>query len=137
MRCVASPPVTHLTKNILHFQRGSWLSDFFQVMSAFLVASVMHGYSTRLAGGNPVVDFQFFMLHAAVICVEDVVVSSARRLGIRDSQWTRLLGYLWTGAFATYTATFWLERYARSGAYAEPPFGFSIVDLVLERCGLA
>jgi uncharacterized membrane protein len=38
---------------------------------------------------------QFFLLQAIIITLEDMFIGIARRLRVKSSAWTRVLGYVW------------------------------------------
>ncbi|KAL1305735.1 hypothetical protein AAFC00_007319 [Neodothiora populina] len=142
LRPIAEPPTNYIVHNILHIKKGSYISNYSKVFSAFFVAYVVHAYATHMAGGDQLADWNFFMSQAVAIWVEETIVKivkGATGFGATKQQqqvgyW---IGYLWTIAFVSVSGTFWFEGYANSGAYMLPPFfGVSLVETALAKLGI-
>lgn len=59
--------------------------------------------------------FWFFPAQAIAITVEDFVIALGKRVSIQEALWTRVLGYVWTIAWFTYSTPIFLDWAVRAG----------------------
>ena len=52
---------------------------------------------------------QFFLLQAVSITFEDAVIGTASRLGYRESNTFKLIGFMWVFAWFTFCMPMWLD----------------------------
>ncbi|KAH7882352.1 membrane bound O-acyl transferase family-domain-containing protein [Phlebopus sp. FC_14] len=84
--------------------------SYVQLSLAFLVSGLAH------VGGDAMLDISsagfslpFFLLQPIGIAVEDVVISLARRTGVKQCIWTRLVGYAWVFIWLSTCVPPWLD----------------------------
>ena len=83
------------------------------------------------------VDFVHFGSQIVAIFIEERVIDMGRRLGIKESAWTRTLGYVWTFLSMAYTLRPWMDMQVSKGAFVKPPFPVSPISMALEWSGVA
>lgn len=76
--------------------------------------------------------FWFFPPQAIAITLEDFVIARAKRLGVRDASWTRLVGYTWTFAWFAYTTPWYIDWAVKSGQAKDKLVPFSVVSPSLD-----
>jgi len=101
----------------LGFKPGTTGSSYTQLYTAFLASGMTH------FGGDAVVNpsrlgfsFPFFVYQPIAITFEDMVIGAARRAGVKETKWTRAIGYLWVTSWFIVTATDWVCVLAVAGA---------------------
>lgn len=57
----------------------------------------------------------FFLWQAFVITLEDVLIRIATRLGVKDSVWTRALGFVWVAVWFGWCVPGFVENMIRAG----------------------
>ena len=77
--------------------------------------------------------FPFFIKQAFAITLEDAVIAAGKRLGIRESWVTRLVGYAWTISWFTYTASMWVDPMIELGICSHRVFPSSLVQPLLRN----
>src|SRR6267154_160847 len=95
--------------SFLGFQPGTNGSSYTQLYTAFFVSGIAH------LGGDAVlnpsclgVSCPFFFYQAFAITFEDMVIAAARRAGVKETKWTRVMGYVWVICWFAVTATQWV-----------------------------
>ncbi|EKM57183.1 uncharacterized protein PHACADRAFT_119470 [Phanerochaete carnosa HHB-10118-sp] len=95
---------------------GTWSSSRVQLFVGFAVSGLSH------IPGDTMVDpkwtgcsFWFFPAQAAAITIEDFVVALGKRLGLRDSPWVRLIGYIWTVFWFSYSVPTFIDWAVQAG----------------------
>lgn len=80
----------------------------------------------------------FFVSQALGITIEDVVVDVAKKLNpkIGEGRWTRVVGYLWTIAWFTWSTVLYADWMARSGVGRSQGTPFSIVAPAMKLFGM-
>lgn len=137
MRNVSEPSVNFLARKVFHIPPRTYLSNCFKIFGAFFVAYVLHGYGSQIAGGSHIGDWNYYMAQVAAIWLEETVITVALRLGIpSDFVLAKPIGYLWTALCRAYTLMLWQDYNVVKGAYTKPPFGFSIVEMLISKRGL-
>lgn len=133
---------------------GSWLSSHVQLLVGFVVSGVAHlpgdaMVHPRWAGAS----FWFFPAQAAAITFEDAVIAQGAARGLRDTRWTRIIGYVWTAAWLVYTASWFTSFAARAGLAREHlPYhlpvmrpllddlagatGFNVTEWIVSQCAI-
>lgn len=59
--------------------------------------------------------FWFFPAQAFAITLEDFVVDRGKALGVQDTRWVRLVGYVWTAAWFTYSTPWFVDWAVKAG----------------------
>jgi len=112
--------ITHL----FGFKRGTNASSYTQLYTAFFLSSIIHGTGDITVGwryGGK--SMPFFLIQAVIITAEDAVIALFCKMGIRQSRWTRLLGYIWVIAWGIYTSSMYMNVALEAGwALSEWPF---------------
>lgn len=95
----------------------------------------------------------FFPAQAAAITFEDAVIAQGAARGLRDTRWTRIIGYVWTAAWLVYTASWFTSFAARAGLAREHlPYhlpvmrpllddlagatGFNVTEWIVSQCAI-
>lgn len=74
------------------------------------------------------------MVQVAAIWCEVIIIIVALRLSIpSDFVLAKPIGYLWTALCRAYTLMLWQDYNFAKGAYTKPPFGFSIVEMLMSK----
>lgn len=76
--------------------------------------------------------FWFFLAQALVITFEDFVVARGKQLGMRDTFWIRLVGYVWTFAWFVYTTPWFIDWAVKAGQAKDKVVPFSVVSPFLD-----
>lgn len=76
--------------------------------------------------------YLFFLYQALAITVEDAVVAAGRRVGIRESWGTWLVGYVWTIAWFSWSTPFFIDWALAAGLGNHRVFPSSAVRPALE-----
>lgn len=120
---------------------GTWLSSRIQLFVGFSVSGLAH------VPGDMMVDprwtgssYWFFLYQACAITLEDGIIAAAKRLGIRESRATRLLGYATTLTWFAYSTPFFVDWADAAGLGSHRAFRGSVVApalrLVAEKTGV-
>lgn len=113
--------------------KGSWLSSHVQLVVGFAVSGLTHVAGdamvhTKWAGGS----FWFFSAQAFAITFEDLIIARGKQLGLRDTLWPRLVGYVWTFAWFVYITPWWLDWLVKMGLGRDKVIPFSVVSPILD-----
>ncbi|KAG1841806.1 membrane bound O-acyl transferase family-domain-containing protein [Suillus subalutaceus] len=115
-------PLGKATSSVLGFNRGTSGALYAQVYVAFLLSGLVHtGGDIVLSGSStsavsrPLFSMPFFFSQAVVITLEDVLIRIARRLGVKDSVWTRALGFFWVAVWFGWCVPGFVENMIRAG----------------------
>ncbi|EKM52834.1 uncharacterized protein PHACADRAFT_176840 [Phanerochaete carnosa HHB-10118-sp] len=112
---------------------GSRLSSQVQLFIGFALSGLAHVHGDLMLHPQWVgYSFPFFMYHAAFITLEDCMISTGRRLGIRESWWTRGVGHVWTYGWLIYALPWLNDWHLRAGMGTHRIFRFSIIRPLLE-----
>ena len=57
----------------------------------------------------------FFLIQAAAITMEDMVIALFRKVGARPSPWIRLVGYLWVFVWAVFSFSMYRDLALEAG----------------------
>ena len=60
---------------------------------------------------------QFFLLQAVVITFEDAVIASAARVGLKNRNLYRIIGYIWVYAWFVVSVPMWVDSMNVGGAF--------------------
>jgi hypothetical protein len=87
----------YLSRDVFGFKKGSFGSNYTQLIVAFILTYIYHVHASLLLLGRDSGEFAFFFGQILAIVVEDQVIKAAKNLGIRGHApaW-RILGCLWT-----------------------------------------
>ncbi|KAJ4474273.1 hypothetical protein J3R30DRAFT_3507258 [Lentinula aciculospora] len=109
LRRVVSSHGKFAAQRVFRFSKGSVASSYTQLYIAFFLSGLIHvtSFDTR-----PV---WFFLSQAATITFEDIVICFGRKIGLRSSPTTRLLGYVWVFCSLTLTFGIWLDSMNSAG----------------------
>ncbi|KAG2145201.1 membrane bound O-acyl transferase family-domain-containing protein [Suillus clintonianus] len=115
-------PLGKATSSVLGFKRGTSGSSYAQIYVAFLFSGLVHtGGDIALSGSStsaaprPFFSLPFFLSQAVVITLEDAFIRIARRLGVKDSIWTRALGFVWVAVWFGLCVPQFVENMIRAG----------------------
>jgi len=115
-------PLGKAASSALGFKRGTPGSLYAQIYVAFLFSGLVHtGGDIVLSGSStstvsrPFFSMPFFFMQAVVITLEDVLIRTGRRLGVKDSFWTRALGFVWVAIWFGWCVPGFAEDMIRAG----------------------
>ncbi|KAF2844842.1 hypothetical protein T440DRAFT_502861 [Plenodomus tracheiphilus IPT5] len=121
-RRISSSPGIWLARDVLHLHKGSFASKYLQLFVGFSISAIVHGCGSMLTHGsfNDDASFVCFMLQAVIIIVEDHVIHFGKRLGLKDSWFWRLLGFVWTVSVLGATMEKWVGLVIEHGMWISP-----------------
>ncbi|KAG1744631.1 membrane bound O-acyl transferase family-domain-containing protein [Suillus paluster] len=128
--------------SFLGFQSGTNGSSYTQLYTAFFVSAIAHlGGDAILNTSRIGVSSPFFVYQALAITFEDGVIAAARRAGVRETKWTRVIGYVWVICWFVATATPWVTAVGVAGVEGggQPiPSNFppSLCDVLVKYLGV-
>ncbi|OJA19966.1 hypothetical protein AZE42_04222 [Rhizopogon vesiculosus] len=94
--------------SLLGFKPGTSGSAYTQLFTGFFVSAITHAGGDAMTNPSRIgVSCPFFIYQAFVITFEDMVIIAAQRAGIKETKWTRVLGYVWVASWFIVTATQW------------------------------
>lgn len=137
----SSPPSVQFTApcgkaaaRILGVKPGSWLSARVQLLIGFAASGASHMPADYMAAPMWVgMSMPFFIWQAVGITIEDFVIKLAASQGIKQSGWTRMLGYIWTWPiWFTFTIPVFIGWMLPAGIAQGNMFNFSVVLPALE-----
>ncbi|KAG1795344.1 membrane bound O-acyl transferase family-domain-containing protein [Suillus plorans] len=115
-------PLGKAASSVLGFKRGTPGSSYVQIYVAFLLSGLVHtGGDIVLSGSStsavsrPFFSMPFFFMQAVVITLEDALIRTGRRLGVKDSFWTRALGFVWVAIWFGWCVPGFAEDMIRAG----------------------
>jgi hypothetical protein len=136
-------PASALAHDVLGLSRGSTFAGIITLFLSSTFSAVLHA-AAGLSSGAPVIElgvFRFFWTQAFGILIEEGVRALLRRilgekkLGKKTCWLLRGIGFVWIGAFLTWSSPVWLypqaSRPARPGPGGFLPF--SVVRLFLTK----
>ncbi|KAI8934919.1 hypothetical protein NX059_008588 [Plenodomus lindquistii] len=94
----AATPGTLLARDVLRLRKGSFASKYVQLFVAFGISGVVHALASMLTLGSFHDDAAMvvYILQAVIIMVEDHVIDFGKRMGLRDSLFWCVVGFIWT-----------------------------------------
>jgi len=113
-----------VANKILGLPRGTNLSSYTQIYVAFFLSALSHSSGDFMIEKRMVSrSFEFFLLQAVGITIEDFVIYIAKRLLLRggvelklgkvDGSWAgavgRVVGYCWVTLWVSWTIPVWLD----------------------------
>ncbi|KZT51242.1 hypothetical protein CALCODRAFT_443331 [Calocera cornea HHB12733] len=107
-----------ISRSVLGLKKGTPLLRYSELYLTFFLSGAVHWVGSyallrQYAGANRTV--LFFLLQAAVITLEDLLVAFGKRLGIKDGWPVRLLGYVWVVAWLVLLTPIWTEPLVKAG----------------------
>jgi len=75
---------------------------------------------------------QFFFLQAVAITFEDTIIAIASRLGYKESNTFKLIGFMWVFAWFTFCIPMWLDSQVHSGKMYQEDF--SLIQFLKSFC---
>ncbi|KAG1859136.1 membrane bound O-acyl transferase family-domain-containing protein [Suillus tomentosus] len=115
-------PLGKAASSAFGFKRGTPGSLYAQIYVAFLFSGLVHtGGDIVLSGSStsavsrPFFSMPFFFMQAVVITLEDVLIRTGRQLGVKDSFWTRALGFVWVAIWFGWCVPGFAEDMIRAG----------------------
>ena len=80
----------------LGFKQGTAASSYVQLFVVLLLSGASHTAGDIIIAPSLFgMSLKFFIQQAVAITFEDVVIRLARRMGVNENQWTRIIGYGW------------------------------------------
>ncbi|OAX40700.1 hypothetical protein K503DRAFT_687010 [Rhizopogon vinicolor AM-OR11-026] len=129
--------------SFLGFEPGTNGSSYTQLYTAFFVSAIAHlGGDAMIAPSRLGISCSFFVYQALGITFEDMVLAVARRAGVKETKWTRVIGYVWVISWFIVTATQWVTVVGvagiESGGKAIPSRYFppSFCDILVNFLGI-
>ncbi|KAF2146991.1 uncharacterized protein K452DRAFT_294505 [Aplosporella prunicola CBS 121167] len=117
--CLRSCLISHadfVADKILRFPRGTLLSRYTRIFSAFLISGIIHAICERGMGvsGKEGGGLVFFPAQALGIMLEDGAQWVA---GSRSQHWRlrQIIGYIWVVAFLSWASPAWFYPHLRAG----------------------
>lgn len=95
--------------------RHSAVSRYTRLVIAFLMSGLIHAHADQLMGVPNVENgaVVFFLLHAAIIMIEDVIGNALGDL--MPTRFRHVLGYLWVCSFFAWSSPIWIYSGMRLG----------------------
>jgi hypothetical protein len=121
-------PYTNFLVASLKLDRNSKSTYWVKVSLAFFWAWAIHAYGTFIAGGGLAADTYRYVPQVIGFWIEEVVVQWAVRMGVKESWWTRVVGYVWLFCWQGWGLVRWVEPGSLAGAYLKAPLPFSLVE---------
>jgi len=86
-----------LARDALRLRKGGFASKYFQLFVGFFVSAIVHGVGVMLTHKSLDDDAAFvcFMAQAVGIMAEDHIIQFGKSIGLRNSPFWRLVGYIW------------------------------------------
>jgi len=106
--------------NVLHLPKGTF-ATYFKLFTAFFFSGLVHAVGDYMLFQNfsEGTSIQFFLLQATVITLEDAVIALASRLGYRESNAFKLIGFAWVFAWFTFSMPMSLDPQVKAGILEE------------------
>jgi hypothetical protein len=97
-RRICSAPGIFVARDVLHLERGSFVSKYLQLFVGFGISAIVHGCSAMLVHRSLEDDaaFTFFLGQAVIIFIEDHLIDLGKKLGFKHSAFWRIIGFVWT-----------------------------------------
>lgn len=115
------------------FKKGGWASSQTQLYAAFFASGLIHTACDAMVGKEYIgIRMKFFMANALAITLEDAVICTVRRLGIRregPARWMKCIGYMWVVAWFYHACQPEMHYILPLGAAKEEVLPFSLVRL--------
>jgi Membrane bound O-acyl transferase family len=92
-----------LARRVFGFPPGSSASSYTQLYVAFFMSGLIHVVSPD---PRPI---RFFLYQAIAITFEDAIIALAKRVGLKNSMFYRLLGYAWVYFCLLVTLAHWMD----------------------------
>ncbi|KAJ8507018.1 hypothetical protein ONZ45_g10568 [Pleurotus djamor] len=103
-----------VTKRILGLPTKGRFTSYTQLYIAFILSGVIHYWAELMPVGHwHSHSVRFFLIQAAGVHCEDIVIAIASRLGFRESLFWRIVGYVWILQWFTWSVPFWLHAPAQ------------------------
>jgi len=110
----------------LGFRPGTLGSSYTQLYVTFFLSGLIHtggdiAFSSHSAASPSFYSMPFFLSQAFIITLEEMLIWVGRRLGLRYSVWTRVLGYVWVTASFGWCASEYVKGMIRAcGGIRDP-----------------
>jgi len=114
-------PLGKATSNALGFRSGTLGSSYTQLYVAFFLSGLIHTggdivFSSHTSTTSwPFFSMSFFLMQAFTITLEDMLIWMAKSLRIKNSAWTRVLGYVWVAAWFGWCTPGYINQMIRAG----------------------
>lgn len=126
------------TARHLGFKKGSWLSSRTQLIVGFAITGLIHVFGDWMLEAKDGTSFTFFFIQAFAIMFEDAIIDIARAINpkIGEARWTKIVGYLWTIAWFSWTAVWSMDWLTRAGVIESKGIQFSVVAPIMKLVGI-
>jgi hypothetical protein len=106
--------------NVLHLPKGTF-TTYFKLFTTFFISGLIHatGDYTLLQNFSEGTSIQFFLLQAVGITFEDGVIALGSRLGYKESNAFKLIGFAWVFAWFAFSLPLWLDPQVHAGTIDE------------------
>jgi hypothetical protein len=98
--------------NALHLPKNKF-TTYFKLFTAFFISGLLHAIAEYAFDHwqnfteGPVATIQFFLLQAVGITFEDAIIAIASRLGYKESNAFKLIGFIWVFMWFTICIPIW------------------------------
>ncbi|EJU05269.1 hypothetical protein DACRYDRAFT_61705 [Dacryopinax primogenitus] len=127
-------------QDVLGLTRGKKLTTYVELLIVFFISGIVHAsgaYAFLRTWSGAFDSILFFTLQAVCIACEDHVIIIGKRLGLKDTMWTRLIGYAWVVTWITLSNPIRAESLVHGGLWDQsdqPQLG--LVQGVIEKSGV-
>ncbi|KAM4054537.1 membrane bound o-acyl transferase family protein [Hirsutella rhossiliensis] len=124
--CNANNHVSHGSQLV----NGSMVSRYVQVYLSFFLSAFLHvaaGHAADPDRRSWSGTWMFFLAQAHGILAEDFAQWAGKRMGIRESNLTHLLGGIWVACWLTWTAPWFADDIIEIGLVRPEPFPLSVI----------
>ncbi|KAL5118952.1 hypothetical protein ACEQ8H_003081 [Pleosporales sp. CAS-2024a] len=112
-------PGIFVARDVLHLRKGSFASKYLQLFIAFTVSGIVHACASMIVNRSYNGDgaFACFLAQATIIMIEDHVIEFAKSLGLKDSTFWRLFGFVWTIVAIGLSTQYWTSQFVDHGLW--------------------
>jgi hypothetical protein len=102
--------------SFLGFRPGTNRSAYTQLYTGFIISAIAHAAGDAMINPSRLgISCPFLISQAFAITFEDIVISAARRAGVKDKRWTRVMGYVWVFSWFIITVEQWMCKVIIAG----------------------
>jgi len=127
-------------QDVLGLTRGKKLTTYIELLTVFFISGIVHGagaYAFLRTRRGALESVAFFTIQAVCIAAEDHVILLGKRLGLKDTMWTRAIGFAWVAAWLAVSNPIRSEGLVRGGLWDQADQAqFGLVQGLVERLGL-
>jgi hypothetical protein len=122
-------PLGKVTSTAFGFNPGTLGSSYTQLYVAFILSGLIHtggdmllySHTSATSISRPFFSMPFFLLQAIIITLEDMFIGITKRLRVKSSAWTRVLGYVWVATWFGWCVSEFVTELIRAGGGITKP----------------